>query len=289
MLDKIKKLFFVSRPISWLNTAYPFAAGYMLAGGKIDVMFVVATLFFLGPYNLLMYGINDVFDYESDIRNPRKGGIEGMKEQRSLHPAIIKSVIFVNLLFLPPLVLLGDLVSSLVLLAVNFLVLAYSISGLRFKEIPLVDSITSSLHFVGPLLFALALHGFPTLAWPYVVAFLLWGVASHAFGAVQDIVPDRKGNISSIATFFGAQLTMRFAFGLYIVAAVLTIAQPMPFAIVGVVGLVYAANIYRYLNVSDKNSSRANAAWRRFIWLNYLTGFILTLVIIVDNLSGLGF
>ena len=24
-----------------------------------------------------MYGINDVFDYASDLRNPRKGGIEG--------------------------------------------------------------------------------------------------------------------------------------------------------------------------------------------------------------------
>lgn len=39
---------------------------------------VVGTVFFLIPYNLLMYGINDVFDYESDLRNPRKGGVEGI-------------------------------------------------------------------------------------------------------------------------------------------------------------------------------------------------------------------
>ncbi len=25
----------------------------------------------------VMYGVNDIFDYESDIKNPRKGGLEG--------------------------------------------------------------------------------------------------------------------------------------------------------------------------------------------------------------------
>ena len=73
----IKELLLTSRPISWVNTAYPFAAAYLLAGGGIDWKFVVGTLFFLIPYNLLMYGVNDVFDYESDLRNPRKGGVEG--------------------------------------------------------------------------------------------------------------------------------------------------------------------------------------------------------------------
>ena len=66
-----------SRPVSWINTAYPFAAGYVMVEREIDARLVVGTLFFLIPYNLLMYGINDVFDYESDLRNPRKGGVEG--------------------------------------------------------------------------------------------------------------------------------------------------------------------------------------------------------------------
>ena len=77
MIETIKTLFWASRPISWINTAYPFAVAYFLTTGSIDTTLVVGTLFFLIPYNLLMYGINDVFDYESDLRNPRKGGIEG--------------------------------------------------------------------------------------------------------------------------------------------------------------------------------------------------------------------
>jgi len=76
-MNALKQLFWSSRPVSWINTAYPFGATYIFITHKIDLIFLVGTLFFLIPYNLLMYGINDVFDYESDLRNPRKGGIEG--------------------------------------------------------------------------------------------------------------------------------------------------------------------------------------------------------------------
>ena len=74
-----------SRPISWVNTAYPFAAAYLMVAGHVDLTLVVGTVYFLVPYNLLMYGINDVFDYESDLRNPRKGGIEGIVLSRRWH------------------------------------------------------------------------------------------------------------------------------------------------------------------------------------------------------------
>ena len=283
-MDTLKKLFFVSRPISWPNTAYPFAAAYLVAGGSINPLFVVATLYFLGPYNLLMYGVNDVFDYESDIRNPRKGGIEGMREQRSLHPTILKAVLVTNIPFVIALVAMGSWLSAAVLAGVLFFVVAYSIAKLRFKEIPVLDSITSSLHFVGPLLFALSIVGFTVAAWPYIIAFFLWGVASHAFGAVQDIIPDRKGKLSSIATFFGAKTTMRLAFGLYAIAAGVVVVQPLPYAIVGIAGLAYVLNLLNYLNLSDSTSQKANTPWRRFIWLNLFVGFIVTLALIVAHI-----
>ena len=73
----IRALFLTSRPLSWVNTAFPFAAAYLLTAREIDATLVVGTLFFLVPYNFAMYGINDVFDYQSDLRNPRKGGVEG--------------------------------------------------------------------------------------------------------------------------------------------------------------------------------------------------------------------
>lgn len=79
MISKIKKLILTSRPISWVNTAFPFSAGYIMTQHKFDLTLLIGTIFYLIPYNLLMYGINDVFDFESDQLNPRKGGAEGAK------------------------------------------------------------------------------------------------------------------------------------------------------------------------------------------------------------------
>lgn len=277
----LKKLFWISRPISWPNTAYPFAVGYLLTGGSIDLTLIIGTLYFLGPYNLLMYGINDVFDYESDIKNPRKGGIEGMREERAFHPAVVKAAIISNVPFLIYLLLAGDWAARLTLVIVVFGVIAYSMKGLRFKEKPVLDSVTSSLHFVGPLLFALSLHGFPMVAWPFVIAFFIWGMASHAFGAVQDIVPDKKGGIASIATFLGARKTMYFAYFAYIAAAIIIFFQGNLYISIAIVGIFYCFNIAPYLQVSEKGSAMVNVAWKRFLWLNYLAGAVITIVILI--------
>lgn len=285
MSDTFKKIVMVSRPISWPNTAYPFAAAYLIAGGDNYPLLMIAVFFFLIPYNLLMYGINDIFDYESDIRNPRKGGIEGMREQKELHPVIAKSIIVTTVPFVVYLLINGSIASNSILLAVLFFVIAYSAAKLRFKEIPLLDSITSSIHFVGPAVYALTLTEFSPDAWPYVLAFFLWGMASHAFGAVQDIIPDRQANIASIATFLGARGTVCFAALLYVLAAGILVIQPFPFNVIAIVGLLYVVNICGLYGITDRTSGDANKPWRRFIWMNLFSGFIITIILLANVLS----
>ena len=275
------KLFKVSRPISWVNTAYPFAAAYLVLGGGLDALFFIGTLFFLIPYNLLMYGVNDVFDYESDIQNPRKNSIEGAVEAKSFHPVILWASALTTIPFVIAILLLSpNFTASLIFLSVLFFVIAYSLKGLRFKEIPLLDSITSSIHFVGPMIFAVAVTGFQPQAWPFAVALFLWGLASHAFGAVQDVIPDRKGNLKSIATIIGARATVWFSLALYLVAAAVTAVQGGVAILVAIAGLVYVLNILPYITITDKTSASANKGWRRFIWLNYSVGAIVTFALI---------
>lgn len=288
MLDNLKKLLLISRPVSWVNTAYPFGAALLLTGGKVDALFWIGVVYFLIPYNLLMYGINDVFDYESDIRNPRKGGIEGAKVRKALHPLIVRAAIWLNIPFIIYLLFMGTWLANITLIAVVFLVVAYSAKGLRFKEIPILDSITSSLHFVGPMIYALTLTGIDTTHWPYIAAFFLWGAASHAFGAVQDIIPDRQGNLSSIATILGARLTTRLVFALYCMAAIILTLQGSLAIIAGGVALMYAFNVAPYLNSTDDTSGRTNRGWRRFIWLNLIAGFVITMLLLVHALSTIG-
>jgi 4-hydroxybenzoate polyprenyltransferase len=272
-----------SRPISWINTAFPFAATYVFFTDKIDLTLIIGTLFFLIPYNLLMYGINDVFDYESDLRNPRKGGIEGALLDKSLH----KLTIWVSALscvpFVAYLVWVGNVWASLALAFALFTVLAYSVKGLRFKEKPFLDSLTSATHFVNPMIFAALLVG-ESLAqpvlWQALIAFTFWGMASHAFGAVQDVRADREGGIASIATVIGARATTRFAFLLYLAAGLLMASAGWPAAAAAIAAVPYLAILLPFLSITDETCETANQGWRRFIWLNFFAGAIVTQLLI---------
>ena len=208
-MKALNQLFWSSRPISWINTAFPFGATYLLINKEMDLTFFVGTLFFLIPYNLLMYGVNDVFDYESDLRNPRKGGIEGALLPKSVHRTVIWAAVLSCVPFVAYLLFVGTLESGFWLALVLFTVVAYSAKHLRFKEKPILDSITSASHFVGPMLIGASLAGAnllePKLLF-ITLAFTLWGMASHAFGAVQDVKADREAQISSIATVIGARM-----------------------------------------------------------------------------------
>ncbi|WP_069385440.1 prenyltransferase [Cellulosimicrobium cellulans] len=289
----MREVLAASRPFSWINTAYPFAAGYLVAtGGHVDVALVVGTLYFLVPYNLLMYGVNDVFDYESDLRNPRKGGIEGALADpataRATHRRILWACAVTNVPFLVWLLALGDAWAAVTLLVVVLLVVAYSAPVLRFKERPLLDSFTSAMHFAGPLLYALVLVDADLAArtvWPVLVGFVLWGMASHAFGAVQDVRADREVGIGSVATVIGARATVLAAAGAYVAAAAVLAVLPWPGVLAALLPLPYAANVLRFRGVTDADCERANAGWRTFLWLNLVTGFLVTMLLIADALS----
>ena len=279
----IPKLFWSSRPISWINTAFPFAAGYFLVLGELNLTLAVGFLFFLIPYNLLMYGVNDVFDYESDLRNPRKGGIEGALLEPKYHLPMLLVSLHLPVPFVWYLALQGDTQSNLILAVVLFSVLAYSLKYLRFKEIPFLDSITSATHFVGPLVYGISLAGGDlgnqTLIL-IIAAFALWGMASHAFGAVQDIRADREANIASIGTVLGAKATVRLAMLGYAVAGAMTLFVGDRYSWAILAALPYLFVVGREWNIDDANCERANRGWKRFIWLNFLAGAIVSSLII---------
>ena len=276
------QLFVSSRPLSWINTAFPFAAAYLLTTGRIDVAFVVGTIYFLIPYNLAMYGINDVFDYESDLRNPRKGGVEGALLDPSIHRTTLWAALITNVPFLVVLVVLGSPLSWLVLAISVFAVIAYSAKGLRFKEKPFLDSATSSTHFVSPAVYGLVLAGatFTPALWLILGSFFLWGLASHAFGAVQDVIADREGGLASIATVIGARITVRLAVAAYVLAGLLLLGTEWPGPLAGIAALPYVVITAQFWMITDETAESANRGWKRFLLLNFVAGAIVTMLMI---------
>jgi len=280
-MSALRTLVLSSRPLSWVNTAFPFGLTYYLFVGNFDAVFVVGSLFFLIPYNVLMYGINDVFDYESDLRNPRKGGVEGALLPPELHRPMLLVSTLLLLPFLVPLVAWGSVASTGVLALALFFVVAYSAKNIRFKEVPFVDSVTSSLHFVMPAIFAMTLVGedLTPLALTLLGSFFFWGMASHAFGAVQDVAADREAGVGSIATVIGAKGTVRFAIGLYVLAGLLLLVTPWPLPLIALVVILYVGALAPWWSVSDEDSWKANRSWRWFLGLNFVAGAVVVLVL----------
>lgn len=277
-----RQLLVASRPVSWINTAYPFAAAYIMTTRELDLVLVIGTVFFLVPYNLAMYGINDVFDYESDLRNPRKGGAHGAVLDRRMHRVTLWASALLCLPFVVFLAIAGSPLSWAVLGASLFFVVFYSAPPLRLKERPFLDSITSSIHFFSPAVYGLVLADAvwtPSLV-AILVAFALWGVASHAFGAVQDVVADREAGIASIATARGARWTVRFAIACYAAAGVAMVATSWPGPLAALLALPYLVTVWPYRAIADEDAAAATAGWRRFLWLNQFSGFAVTMLLI---------
>ncbi|MCC7543350.1 prenyltransferase [bacterium] len=281
-LESVRAILLASRPVSWINTAVPFVVAYFFAGGQISMTFWVLASYFLFPYNILLYGVNDIFDYESDLQNDRKGGIEGSIVAPERRHVIWLAIAATTLIWGVWIWTVLEPAGLLAMLVVVVLAHTYSLKGLRFKEVPLLDSINSSLHFVGPAFIGMLVGPTHQILDLPLTAFFFWGVASHALGAIQDIEPDRAAGIRSIATQWGARQTIRFTIVMYSLSCLsVAFIQPPLTVLAAVMLLPYVLNASFFLKyTSDARSHLYRRGWTNFMWLNFIVGFWLTQLIL---------
>ncbi len=280
-MSGLRAVLAASRPISWVNTALPFlAAAYEVERGLTPVV-ILGALYFLVPFNVLMYGVNDVYDYASDLANPRKQSIEGALVPPDRRRLMWAAVAVTNVPFLVALALLAPPAGTAAIVAAAAAAWIYSAPPLRTKERPFLDSLTSASHFVLPAIAGFLVAGLAPadLPWAVLGGFLAWGVASHAIGAIQDVAYDRAAGIGSIATAIGARPTAWVALGGYLLAVAAALSLGMPY------GAVAAAVLALFLLLPiavlcSPTEAQARRAWRSFLGLNPVAGFILTLLLL---------
>ena len=281
MALSIRDVLTVSRPISWFNTVFGCAAGAFVAGGSLtERRNLLAMAYFALPYNLALYGINDICDYPSDKLNPRKNSVEGGLLPPETHRPMLAWIAALNAPLLPALAALGDRRANGVLGLLLATTVAYSAPPLRLKEVPGVDSFISATHYVTPFIYGLALNRATSYPRREIAAFVLWCMASQSFGAIQDVEFDRAGDFASIATVLGARRTAQLATALYLLAALIGLTGRRAARGKHIAGalavLPYAANTALFLR--DPRPERANRHWRTFIKLNLAAGAVYTII-----------
>ena len=275
----MRRLLVASRPLNWINTALPFLAVAISTGRGISWAVVAGLLYFLVPFNLLMYGVNDLFDYESDRRNPRKGGLEGALLPPGLAPRMWLVVGVINVPLLAVVGQLAGTAAEIGLLVTAGTAIAYSAPPLRTKVIPGLDAITSSLHFTLPAVCGGLVAGAPldALPWRFLAALFCWGIASQALGSIQDIEYDRAAGLRSIGTWLGGRRTAVLCTAGYAAAALIVAGAGGPALIAAAAMLTYVVLAASCLLPSPLQARRA---WRGFLGLNLLCGFVITQVLL---------
>lgn len=213
-MKKMNFLLKVSRPGLWFPTIWL----YLLPLGKMDVwqspLFWLGMLFVCFPLNFLIYGWNDIVDYETDVLNPRKGsflfGASGTKEELSSLPLYI---FIVQLISWPYFIYVAGWPMLVLLLVLLAILVAYNLPKKGLRNTPPLD-LVAQIGYLLVVPFSMMVNQtemIPNLTYFYL---LLFAFQSQLIGEVMDIEPDRAANRATTATALGIRNTKLLIIGL---------------------------------------------------------------------------
>ncbi|QIN85204.1 prenyltransferase [Rubrobacter tropicus] len=226
----IRRLTHISRPVLWINTVGPATVGMWLTGSLWSWEALPVLIWLTLPFNLLIYGVNDVFDQETDAKNPRKGTLEGARivpEEASL---IARGVVLLNGPFLLYFLLILPVGATLWMALYALIFVGYSVPPARFKARPFLDS-GSNAAYAFPLVFVPLAFGASPL-WPAAVGLMAWSAAKHTFDAVQDVDEDRAAGIDTTAVRLGPSGVVLWSGSLWAAATLCFALVNLPVALV---------------------------------------------------------
>jgi 4-hydroxybenzoate polyprenyltransferase len=217
-MSRLLFLIKVSRPVVWPVLPLVYGLGMHAARAPLTVAAMVPMALLTFPMNLIGCGLNDIYDYESDRRCPRRRAIWG-----AVVHAEDQAFIWWAALAMMPLVVLGacltrnwdNIVATVGLLLIAWL---YSVPPVRLKERPPLDSLANGLgYFLLPFVMGYSLGADPRTM-PlryYLLALCVCGV--HALATAADYEADRSAGHRTLAVAFGRRAAALAACGTFFV------------------------------------------------------------------------
>lgn len=234
-------LWLIARPAIWLVSLVPFYVGHLLAtrwliagqdacvppGGACPqaVAPVLTGLVVWGPLVwLAVLAINDAFDLDGDLRNPRKDDAPLVEGRLSVRGALIAA----HVTAAAALVVALTVRPAFALVTLGFLVLGwlYSVPPARLKDRPGFDVATNALGVGGFALLAgwtvvRPIEGFP---WIMLAEGVLVATALYVPTTVTDYRADLASGYTTIAVRLGPRAAYRIGLAAWTASCVLAVA-----------------------------------------------------------------
>lgn len=197
----------VSRPGLWFPTIWL----YMLPfGGQrfwVEPLFWVGLLYVCFPLNFLIYGWNDIVDYETDQLNPRKDsylfGAKGTKEQLAQLP---KAIALVQVVFCLFFIAVEGWQMLMLFSVLGLILIAYNFPKYGLRTMPGLD-LAAQFGYLLVVPFSIMVNDLADLRWLTYFYLFLFAIQSQLIGEVMDITPDRKAGRTTTATTLGMRGT----------------------------------------------------------------------------------
>jgi 4-hydroxybenzoate polyprenyltransferase len=269
----IKEVFFLSRPRFWMYVLGTFLVGVISSGNlflyddSTTLLLIAFGVFFSLPANVFIYGVNDIYDYQTDIYNDKKIKYESvlkLEKHRSLWIIIV-------LLLIPfvPLFFMVNVPTKLALLLFLFTGLFYSARPVRAKSKPPLDVLFSAIIYVSPALVGFFITGNTNIQWLAVLGGLIWAFGMQTYSAIPDIEADRKAGVNTLAIMLGEKKALWFCLIAYFISA------SIGFYYVGFIAIVFGIVYISIVLLSINNISKLFKYYTYFPLINVLTGAIL--------------
>jgi len=269
-MEQINFLVKTSRPRFWIYLLGPYVVGLGFSGinlSQINPIIILNLFFFSFPANLFLYGVNDLYDTDTDKLNPKKITHENLllKSQRRI---LIYSIILVFIFTLILSLLQNNLTGSYILYLFLLLSYFYSAPPLRFKAKAFFDFMSNILYILpGSIAYITITDQIPNIY--FIIAASFWVFAMHLLSAIPDINADKKAGIITSAVFLGEKkslLLTSFFWSIFVII-ILSIAQ-------NVLALILLIYPLIPLIILIKGYKTISVYWF-YPYINFMVGFSL--------------
>jgi len=200
---KLKSIIEVARPGFWSTQLWFFLLP--LGGHRLldHPGFWLGAFYATFPLGHLLYGWNDLADYQTDRLNPRKGNLLfGAKLAPEQLRRLPLQMMLVQLPFVMTFVWLVGVKVLLWFLGALLVNALYNWPGVGLKSRPFLDMANQTGYV---LLFVLSswICNVPQLPWPAFVFGALFAMHSHLLGQMSDVEPDRVAGRHTTAVVIG--------------------------------------------------------------------------------------
>ena len=202
---------------------------------------------------VIVFGINDISDIDSDSINTRKGDVEGAVLDRAEIKFVKASVWRAAAIFMTISLMTRHWPAAAAIAGIILFGITYSLKPIRLKSVPLADSISNGLWVL--LVFLLGYYDnaqsfSSSPPWNLMLLVVLTVSAIHSLTTLFDLEVDLQAGDKTIGTTLGLRRTLIFALILFVSGFVL--AKPANIFVYAYYSACCAICIYLLLRPSEK-------------------------------------